>query len=117
MLDAIKKYCSDKRVNATFGAVVTGDRKIDSAEYGQTLQRQYNAIAADQEIAAFSHIAYLNGVKFLAVKAVSDMADQRILEDQQRFMLEACRRANAELLYFIAYRHEAAGRLVDSGTS
>lgn len=117
MLGSMKQYCETKRVNAAFGVVATGDSRIDSAERCEALQRQYNAIAADQELAAFYHVSCLNRVRFLAVKAVSDMADGCIAEDQRRFLLEACRRANAVLLDFIAYRHGWGDGAADIRTS
>lgn len=57
------------------GTVVSGDVFVDSTPLKQTLIRDFNAVAAEMEGAAIAQVAYLNGVPFALIRAISDLAE------------------------------------------
>lgn len=59
-----------------YGAIVSGDQVILAAEKRQWLAAQFQALAVDMESAALAQVASLYAVPFLAVRGISDHADE-----------------------------------------
>jgi adenosylhomocysteine nucleosidase len=57
------------------GVIVSGDQVICTEEKRKELTLRYQALATDMESAAVAHVAYLNQVPFLAIRAISDKAN------------------------------------------
>ncbi|HWP45973.1 MAG TPA: 5'-methylthioadenosine/S-adenosylhomocysteine nucleosidase [Candidatus Limnocylindrales bacterium] len=57
------------------GVIVSGDQVICTEEKRKDLALRYQALATDMESAAIAHVAYLNQVPFLAIRAISDTAN------------------------------------------
>lgn len=57
------------------GVVVSGDLFVSGAAVKETLRREFEADAAEMEGAAIAQTAAANGVPFLVVRAISDLAD------------------------------------------
>lgn len=85
-----------------FGVVVSGDRRIRSADRREALRRTLGAIAVDQELAAFAQVCTVNQVPFLGMKAVSDHANELTDQQQKRHKLKACDAAARALLGFLS---------------
>lgn len=85
-----------------FGVVISGDQRIRNAERRQALRQTFGAIAVNQELAAFAQVCTVNRVPFLAVKAVSDQANEYTGQQQQRHKLTACEAASNTLMTFLA---------------
>ena len=62
-------------IHAKLGRVVSGDQFICDAAVKEDLIREFAADCAEMEGAAIAHGAYLNGIPFLVVRAISDKAD------------------------------------------
>ncbi|HVN55553.1 MAG TPA: 5'-methylthioadenosine/S-adenosylhomocysteine nucleosidase [Anaerolineaceae bacterium] len=56
------------------GNGVSGPTFVDNAEYRQWVWTTFHADALDMETAAVAHVAYTNGVPFLAFRSLSDLA-------------------------------------------
>jgi len=63
----------DPRV-VTGGNGVSGPTFVDNAEYRQWVWQTFHADALDMETAAAAHVAYTNGVPFIAFRSLSDLA-------------------------------------------
>lgn len=61
-----------------YGSILTGDQIILSSEKRQALADQFDALAVDMESAAIAQVAYMQNVPFLAVRGISDHADERV---------------------------------------
>ena len=61
-----------------YGSILTGDQVILSSEKRQALVDQFGALAVDMESAAIAQVAYMHNVPFLAVRGISDYADERV---------------------------------------
>lgn len=62
-------------IHARLGRVVSGDQFICDAGVKARLIAKFQADCAEMEGAAIAHGAYLNGLPFLIVRAISDKAD------------------------------------------
>lgn len=62
-------------VNVFEGKVVSGDQFIGTHEAKEELRREFAGDCAEMEGASIAHVAYLNRVPFLVIRAISDKAD------------------------------------------
>lgn len=76
-------------IRARLGRVVSGDQFICDAEIKARLIREFQADCAEMEGAAIAHGAYLNGLPFLIVRAISDKADGSAEMDYPTFERQA----------------------------
>lgn len=70
------------------GRIATGDRFIADAETKLTLKNDFSAIAAEMEGCAIAQTAAANGVPFIVVRAISDLADGSASESFETFERE-----------------------------
>jgi adenosylhomocysteine nucleosidase len=56
------------------GTGVTGPVFLDNAEYRKFVHKVWQARCLDMETTAYAHVCYTNGVPFLAIRALSDLA-------------------------------------------
>lgn len=87
------------------GRVVSGDQFISSKEKKAWLIDNYEGYCAEMEGAAIAHVAYLNQVPFLIVRAISDKADDSAEMDYPTFEAKA-------IEHSVRLMVEMAGRLV-----
>lgn len=57
------------------GKVVSGDQFISDADKKEYLKDNFGGDCAEMEGAAIAHTAYLNGIPYLVIRAISDKAD------------------------------------------
>lgn len=67
------------------GRVVSGDQFISSKEKKNWLVETFEGTCAEMEGAAIGHVAYLNEVPYLVVRAISDKADDSAEMDYPSF--------------------------------
>ena len=75
----------------TEGTIVSGDIFVHSNELKQTLIDVFGAAAAEMEGAAIGEVAYLNGVPFIVIRAISDLADNSATVSYDEFEKQAAR--------------------------
>ena len=68
--DACERVNPD--VNVVLGRVVSGDQFISSKEVKERLISQFHGDCAEMEGASIAHGAYLNGIPFVIIRAISD---------------------------------------------
>lgn len=66
------------------GAIVTGDRIVADSEVCRNLAERYGAQCVDMESAAIAHVCRLEDIQFLAVRCLSDFADEDALPEMDR---------------------------------
>ncbi len=88
-----KESC--ERVNpdlhAVVGRVVSGDQFISEKAVKERLIAQFQGDCAEMEGAAIAHVACLNGLPFVILRAISDKADDSAEMDYPVFEREAAR--------------------------
>lgn len=71
------------------GRVVTGDQFISSKEKKLWLRENFAGYCAEMEGAAIAQVAYLNQIKFVIIRAISDKADSTACADYPQFEAKA----------------------------
>ncbi|MBR6697015.1 MAG: 5'-methylthioadenosine/adenosylhomocysteine nucleosidase [Lachnospiraceae bacterium] len=67
------------------GRVATGDQFIATKEKKEFIIKEFNAACAEMEGAAIAQTAYVNGVPFVIIRAISDKADDSASMDYPVF--------------------------------
>ncbi len=78
------------------GKVVSGDQFISTHEKKKSLKNSFGGDCAEMEGAAIAHVASLNNISFLVIRAISDKADGGAHMDYPTFEKKAA--ANSILL-------------------
>ncbi len=80
-------------INTYIGRIVSGDQFISSREKKEWLGDTFKGYCAEMEGAAIAQAAYLNHVKFVIIRAISDKADNTACEDYPQFEQKAAEHA------------------------
>lgn len=73
------------------GRVVSGDQFISSKDVKEKLIANFQGDCAEMEGASIAHGAYLNGIPFVIIRAISDKADDSAEMDYPTFEREAAK--------------------------
>ena len=95
-LDAAKEM----GIHAEHGAIASGDQFIASETKKEEIRSAFGAIACEMEGGAIGHVAFLSGVPFAVLRAISDNADNGESFDPIRaaeISVEITRRALAKM--------------------
>lgn len=76
-------------VNHLIGPVATGDQFIGGKAEKDRIRESFGAIACEMEGGAIGHVAKLNGVPFVVIRAISDNADGSAPENFGAFASKA----------------------------
>lgn len=71
------------------GRIVSGDQFIASAEVKNEIIKEFAGYCTEMEGAAIAQTAYLNGIPFVVVRAISDKADNSVMMDYPTFERQA----------------------------
>ena len=91
-------------INVVLGRVVSGDQFISSKEVKEHLISEFHGDCAEMEGASIAHGAYLNGIPFVIIRAISDKADDSAQMDYPTFEARA-------IEHSVRLIEEMAGRL------
>lgn len=92
-------------IQAFTGRVVSGDQFISDKAKKQWLIENFDGSCTEMEGAAIAQAAYLNGIPYLVIRAISDKADDSAGMDYQVFEEQAIRHS-VNLLLEMASRYE-----------
>ena len=88
-----KAVAANEEVNPdikTFkGRIVSGDQFVSSSEVKEKLVRNFQAKCTEMEGAAIAHVAYLNKISCVIIRAISDKADNSASVDYPTFERKA----------------------------
>lgn len=88
----LMKSCLEKAgVRCFFGTVASGDQFISDAGRKDFIKNTFGAWVCEMEGASIAQVCFVNGVRFLAVRAVSDSADGSSGVDYPVFAAEAAK--------------------------
>jgi adenosylhomocysteine nucleosidase len=92
------------------GNGASGPTFVDDADYREWVWERFAPDAFDMETAAIGHVAYANGVPYLGVRSISDMAGANPNENRvESFAPVAAANAAAVVRALLADLHSAAG--------
>jgi adenosylhomocysteine nucleosidase len=106
LIEAAEKAIRDNQpeLNYRVGRVASGDQFISSSEVKERIISEFEADCAEMEGASIAHGAYLNGIPFVIIRAISDKADGSAEEDYPTFEKAAaahCAKLVADMLGLI----------------
>ena len=78
-----------KDAHVTRGLIATGDQFISSKEGKDSLHKEYDCLCAEMEGAAMAHVAHVNNIPFVIIRAISDQADELAVDDYPAFVDKA----------------------------
>ncbi|MBQ0058365.1 MAG: 5'-methylthioadenosine/adenosylhomocysteine nucleosidase [Lachnospiraceae bacterium] len=90
-MEANKK--ANPEVQTSVGRVVSGDVFVNSRALKEALVSQFDGTCAEMEGAAIAHVAYLNQVPYVILRAISDKADDSADVDFPTFAAKAAVRS------------------------
>lgn len=93
-LCALALSCNEKvnsDIQAFQGRVVSGDQFISDKEKKKWLAEEFGASCTEMEGGAIAQAAYLNGIPYLVIRAISDKADDSAGMDYAEFEAQAIR--------------------------
>ena len=76
-------------INIFKGRISTMDKFVAGKEIKKEIEKKFNAFCTEMEGAAIAQAAYLNNIKFLIIRAISDKADGSAGVDYVEFEKEA----------------------------
>ena len=97
----LEKSAREMDINYLVGTIATGDKFISEKEDKNRLTAIFGATACEMEGGAIAHTAFVNGVPFMVVRAISDSADGDACMDYPTFLPAATRISTALTLALI----------------
>lgn len=82
--DAVLCAAKELSIHAEDGVIVSGDSFIADPAVKERLVREFDGIACEMEGGAIGHVAFLNGIPFGVIRAISDTADDGTKFDPER---------------------------------
>lgn len=91
LLELAKECCLEVNpgIQVFSGMVASGDQFVDSGERKKWVWETFGAFCIEMEGAAIAQAAYLNGIPFLVIRAISDKADDSAHLDYSIFEAQA----------------------------
>ena len=77
------------RIQVFAGRVVSGDQFISDKKVKERIVRQFGGMCTEMEGAAIAQAAWLNGIPFVVIRAISDKADDSATMDYPTFERQA----------------------------
>ena len=88
-------------VRSFVGTVATGDKFIADPTDKANIVSEFSAISCEMEGCAIAQVAYVNGVPFAVVRAISDSADGEATMDYPTFLPVAAKNSTAMTLALV----------------
>lgn len=88
-------------INYLVGPIATGDRFIWEKNDKAVITERFGAVACEMEGGAVAHTAFVNGVPFIVVRAISDSADGDASMDYAEFLPQAAKTSTALTLALV----------------
>ena len=99
--EVLSDAATELGVNYLVGAIATGDKFISTKEDKDRITSLFGASACEMEGGAIAHTAFVNGIPFMVVRAISDSADGDACMDYPTFLPIATKTSTALTLALI----------------
>lgn len=104
ILKSAKKHLKNTSVHV--GTILTGDQFINSKEKLKELKDEFGGLACDMETGSIAQVCFLNKVKFVAVRSISDTADSNSHIDFYSFLEKSSKNAAIVIKEFIKSKQD-----------
>ncbi len=98
---ALEKAAASVGANSVVGTIASGDQFMSDTEKKNAIRDRFTAIACEMEGAAVAHVAYVNGVPFAVLRAISDSASGDAQMEYPKFVAMAAERSHAIIDAFL----------------
>lgn len=86
LIEVAQNVIKAHNINCKKGVIASGDQFIASKEQKEFIVSEFSAIACEMEGASIGHVCFVNNVKFLVLRAISDSADNSSHMDYPTFL-------------------------------
>ncbi len=93
LCSAVCKAADTLGINCLAGVIASGDCFVSSRDKKKYITDTFGALACEMEGAAIAHVCYINKVKFVVIRAISDSADGSAEMDYGEFAKLAAARS------------------------
>lgn len=102
ILDTIKIFAEEKNLTDKihFGTIATGDKFISSDIDKKFIEKNFQAYCTEMEGAAIAQVCFLNEIPFIAIRIITDNANDNAVENYKEFVNDATKNL-FELVKFI----------------
>ena len=94
-----KKVLPENRIFR--GIIATGDIFVAKKEIKNKIKQNFNSLCCEMESCSIIHTCHLNGVKYLALRSISDNANEKADCDFETFVLESAKIVKSIILDII----------------
>lgn len=98
---ALEKAAASVGANSVVGTIASGDQFMSDTAKKNAIRDRFTAIACEMEGAAVAHVAYVNGVPFAVLRAISDSASGDAQMEYPKFVAMAAERSHAIIDAFL----------------
>lgn len=98
---AFENAVKEVGANSATGTIASGDQFMSDTEKKNAIRDRFSAIACEMEGAAIAHVAYVNGVPFAVLRAISDSASGDAQMEYPKFVAMAAARSHAIIDAFV----------------
>lgn len=98
---ALETAAASVGANSVVGTIASGDQFMSDTAKKTAIRGRFNAIACEMEGAAVAHVAYVNGVPFAVLRAISDSASGDAQMEYPKFVAMAAERSHAIIDAFL----------------
>ncbi|MBQ8837355.1 MAG: 5'-methylthioadenosine/adenosylhomocysteine nucleosidase [Clostridia bacterium] len=98
---AFENAVKEVGANSVVGTIASGDQFMSDTAKKNAIRDRFDAIACEMEGAAIAHVAYVNGVPFAVLRAISDSASGDAQMEYPKFVAMASARSHAIIDAFV----------------
>ena len=102
IVQKLSNIANEKGYSFKVGTVVSGDQFIASNDKSEYLTKTFGALAYDMESGAINHVCKLLGIKFTAIRAISDNGNDDAIDSFYTFVEKASKKSIDLVSEFIA---------------
>lgn len=88
-------------INSEIGVIASGDQFVASSEKKEFIKETFGAISCEMEGASVGHVCFVNGVRFLVVRALSDDADGASPDDFPAYCVKVSENSSKAIYAFM----------------
>ena len=93
LCEAVLRAATSLGVNCRAGIIASGDCFVSSKDKKKYIVDTFSALACEMEGAAIAQVCYINNIKFIVIRAISDSADGSAEMDYSEFSKLAAARS------------------------
>lgn len=80
------QIAKEEELNPFIGRILSGDQFIQNSKKSKELRDYFKGDCVDMETAAFAHVCEINKISYLAIRSISDKADNSAEVDFNEFL-------------------------------